>query len=109
MPTHNNAQLQFSEDTRTLANLMHFYLIAWKIYRPPTIARKLLIKKKEKHYAGTSFLLLFLMYICPMILQLFEGFPSQSPFSTLYYYNYRNVVMDLYDTHKDPLAYKKIY
>ena len=63
-----NKDIKSATQSKQIAHspISHAHLIAWKIYRPPTIACKLLIKRR-KTLRGNKLLLLFLMYICPMI------------------------------------------
>lgn len=65
-------------------------------------------QKKENITREQAFAAFLDVYLPDDFHNYLKDFPVNHPLA-LYCYNYRNVVMDLYDTHKDPLAYEKIY
>lgn len=102
--THNNAQLQFSEDTRTLANLTCAFdclqnLQAAHYCMQTAYQKKNNITREQAFAAFADFHLPddFHYYL--------NDFPVNHPLA-LYCYNYRNVAMTLYDTHTDHLAFE---
>ena len=103
--THNNAQLQFSEDTRTLANLSCAFDCLENL-QATHYCLQTAYQKKENITREQAFAAFLDVYLPDDFHNYLKDFPVNHPLA-LYCYNYRNVVMDLYDTHKDPLAYEK--
>ena len=102
---HNNAQLQFCEDTRTLANLSCAFDCLENLQATHYCLQTAYQKKKNitREQAFAAFLD---VHLPDDFYNYLKDFPVNHPLA-LYCYNYRNAVMDLYDTHKDPLAYEK--
>lgn len=101
---HNNAQLQFSEDTRTLANLSCAFDCLQNLqathYCLQTAYQKRNNSTREQAFAAFSDVHLpddFHYYL--------KDFPINHPLA-LYCYNYRNAAMTLYDTHTNHLAFE---
>lgn len=103
--THNSAQLQFSEDTRTLANLSCAFDCLENL-QATHYCLQTAYQKKENITREQAFAAFLDVYLPDDFHNYLKDFPVNHPLA-LYCYNYRNVVMDLYDTHKDPLAYEK--
>lgn len=101
---HNNAQLQFSENTRTLANLTCAFDCLQNLqathYCLQTAYQKRNNCTREQAFAAFADIHLpddFHYYL--------KDFPINHPLA-LYCYNYRNVAMTHYDTHTDHLAFE---
>lgn len=104
--THNNTQLQFCEDTRTLANLSCAFDCIENLYATRYCLQTAYQKKKnitrEQAFAA------FADFDFPVGFYAFlKSFPVNHPLA-LYCYNYRSVISgELYELHHDPLKFEK--
>ena len=103
---HNNTKTQFSEDTRTLANLSCAFdcienLNATRYCLQTAYQKKENITREQASTAFANFDFPANFY------DFLKNFPVNHPLA-LYCYNYRNVISgELYELHHDPLKFEK--
>lgn len=103
---HNNTKTQFSEDTRTLANLSCAFdcienLNATRYCLQTAYQKKENITREQASTAFANFDFPANFY------DFLKSFPVNHPLA-LYCYNYRNVISgELYELHHDPLKFEK--
>ena len=104
--THNNAQLQFSEDTRTLANLSCAFDCLENLYAARYYLQTAYQKKKNMTWEQAS--AAFADFDLPIgFYDFLKDFPVNHPLA-LYCYNYRKALSgELYELHHDPLKFEK--
>lgn len=103
---HNNTQSQFSEDTRTLANLSCAFDCLENL-QATHYCLQTAYQKKENITREQAFAAFLDIHLSDDFHNYLKDFPVNHPLA-LYCYNYRNVVTNfLYDTHYDPLSMEK--
>lgn len=103
---HNNKQLQFSEDTRTLANLSCAFDCLENL-QTTHYCLQTAHQKKENITREQAFAAFLDIHLPDDFHNYLKDFPVNHPLA-LYCYNYRNVITSfLYDTHYDPLSIEK--
>lgn len=103
---HNNKQLQFSEDTRTLANLSCAFDCLENL-QTTHYCLQTAHQKKENITQEQAFAAFLDIHLPDDFHNYLKDFPVNHPLA-LYCYNYRNVITNfLYDTHYDPLSIEK--
>ena len=103
---HNNTQSQFSEDTRTLANLSCAFDCLENL-QATHYCLQTAYQKKENITREQAFAAFLDIHLPDDFHNYLKDFPVNHPLA-LYCYNYRNVVTNfLYDTHYDPLSMEK--
>lgn len=103
---HNNAQLQFSEDTRTLANLSCAFDCMENLYATRYCLQT--AYQKKKNITRNQAFAAFADFDYPAdFYDFLKILPVNHPLA-LYCYNYRNAISaDLYELHHDPLMFEK--
>lgn len=103
---HNNAQLQFSEDTRTLANLSCAFDCMENLYATRYCLQT--AYQKKKNITRDQAFAVFADFDYPAdFYDFLKILPVNHPLA-LYCYNYRNAISaDLYELHHDPLMFEK--
>lgn len=103
---HNNAQLQFSEDTRTLANLSCAFDCMENLYATRYCLQT--AYQKKKNITRDQAFAAFADFDYPAdFYDFLKILPVNHPLA-LYCYNYRNAISaDLYELHHDPLMFEK--
>ncbi|WP_417009652.1 TlpA family protein disulfide reductase [Bacteroides congonensis] len=103
---HNDAQLQFSEVTRTLANLSCAFDCLENL-QATHYCLQTAYQKKENITREQAFAAFLDIHLPDDFHNYLKDFPVNHPLA-LYCYNYRNVITNfLYDTHYDPLSMEK--
>lgn len=103
---HNNKQLQFSEDTRTLANLSCAFDCLENL-QTTHYCLQTAHQKKENITQEQAFAAFLDIHLPDDFHNYLKDFPVNHPLA-LYCYNYRNVITSfLYDTYYDPLSIEK--
>lgn len=102
---HNNAQLQFSEDTRTLANLTCAFDCLENL-QATHYCLQTAYQKKNNITREQAFAAFLDIHLPDDFHNYLNDFPVNHPLA-LYCYNYRNVAMTLYDTHPEHLAHEE--
>lgn len=103
---HNNAQLQFSEDTRTLANLSCAFDCMENLYATRYCLQT--AYQKKKNITRDQAFAAFADFDYPAdFYDFLKILPVNHPLA-LYCYNYRNAISgDLYELHHNPLMFEK--
>lgn len=103
---HNNAQLQFSEDIRTLANLSCAFDCMENLYATRYCLQT--AYQKKKNITRNQAFAAFADFDYPAdFYDFLKILPVNHPLA-LYCYNYRNAISaDLYELHHDPLMFEK--
>lgn len=103
---HNNAQLQFSEDTRTLANLSCAFDCMENLYATRYCLQT--AYQKKKNITWEQAVAAFADFDYPAgFYDFLKIFPVDHPLA-LYCYNYRNAILGTpYELHHDPLMFEK--
>lgn len=102
---HNNTQQQFSEDTRTLANLSCAFDCLLNL-QAAHYCLQTAYQKKENITREQAFAAFLDTHLPDDFYDCLKSFPVNHPLA-LYCYNYRNVLMAFYNTRNEPLAFEK--
>lgn len=104
--SHNNAQLQMSEDTRTLANLTCAFDCLLNL-QVTHFCLQMAYQKKHNLTRDQAFAAFADIHLPDDFHDYLKDFPVNHPLA-LYCYNYRNAIMDgFYNPHHDPLLIEK--
>lgn len=103
---HNNTQLQFCEDTRTLANLSCAFDCMENLYATRYCLQT--AYQKKKNITQEQAFAVFADFDFPVgFYDFLKSFPVNHPLA-LYCYNYRRgISSELYELHHDPLKFEK--
>lgn len=102
---HNNTQQQFSEDARTLANLMCAYACLHNL-QAAHYCLQTAYQKKNNITRDQAFAAFMDIHLPDDFYDCLSDFPVNHPLS-LYCYYYREVLMTYYTTRNEPFAYEQ--